>query len=202
MKKKYLIKKEVEVKLPTKYGDFILYAYSLVDTGEEHLALVKGEIQNDEPILVRIHSSCVTGDIFGSLRCDCGPQFEKAIEMIEREGKGVLLYLNQEGRGIGLINKLKAYKLQENGSDTAEANLELGFEIDERDYGVGAEILRDLGISKIRLLTNNPEKSEGLISYGISIVENIPIEIKSNKHNEFYLTTKRDKMGHILNLDF
>lgn len=201
MKNKYLIKKEAEVKLPTKYGDFILYAYSLVDTGEEHLVLVKGKWHANEPILVRIHSSCITGDIFGSLRCDCGSQLEKAIEMIEREGKGVILYLNQEGRGIGLINKLKAYKLQENGSDTVEANLELGFEIDERDYGVGAEILRDLDISKIRLLTNNPDKSDGLISHGISIVENISIEIKSNKHNKKYLLTKRDKMRHILKLD-
>ncbi|MEK7471355.1 MAG: GTP cyclohydrolase II [Patescibacteria group bacterium] len=198
MKKKDIIKREVVVKLPTKYGNFNLYAYRLVDTGEEHLALVKGKWKKDEPILVRIHSSCMTGDILGSLRCDCGPQFEKAMEMIEKDGRGVLVYLNQEGRGIGLINKLKAYKLQEKGSDTAEANLELGFKIDERDYRAGAEILRDLGISKIKLLTNNPKKSEGLMSYGITVVENLPIEIKSNKHNKSYLVTKRDKMGHIL----
>lgn len=201
MKNKYLIKREVAVALPTKYGDFNLYAYCLADTGEEHLALVKGKWQNDEPVLARIHSSCKTGDIFGSLRCDCGPQFEKAVEIIEKEGKGVVIYLNQEGRGIGLINKLKAYKLQENGCDTAEANLELGFKIDERDYEVGAEIFRDLGISKIKLLTNNPKKSEGLANHGLTIVENIPIEIKSNKHNKKYLLTKRDKMGHVLKLD-
>ncbi|SRR5258708_32135 len=200
MKNKSLIKREVEVKLPTKYGDFNLYAYRLADTGEEHLALVKGEWQNDEPVLVRIHSSCMTGDIFGSLRCDCGPQFEKALKMIERNGKGVLVYLNQEGRGIGLINKLRAYKLQENGSDTAQANIELGFQVDERDYGVGAQILSDLGVSKIKLLTNNPAKSESLIRYGLVIVENVPIEIKSNKHNEKYLLTKRNKMRHVLNL--
>jgi len=201
MKNKYLIKKEIEVKLPTKYGNFNLCAYSLIDGKEEHLALIKGEWQKDEPVLVRIHSSCMTGDIFGSLRCDCGPQLEKAMQIIEREGKGVILYLNQEGRGIGLINKLKAYKLQENGSDTAQANLELGFEVDERDYGVGAEILCNLNVFKIKLLTNNPEKSEGLTNYGLTIIENIPIEIKSNEHNKFYLTTKRDKMRHVLRLD-
>ena len=201
MKNKSLIKREVEVKLPTKYGDFNLYAYRLTDTGEEHLALVKGEWQNDEPVLVRIHSSCTTGDIFGSLRCDCGPQFEKALEMIERNGKGVLVYLNQEGRGIGLINKLRAYKLQENGSDTVEDNIELGFQVDERDYGVGAQILSDLGVSKIKLLTNNPAKVESLIRDGLTIIENVPIEIKSNKHNEKYLLTKRNKMRHVLNLN-
>jgi len=201
MKNNDLIKKEVEVKLPSKYGDFILHAYNIVGTMEYHLALVKGKWNKDEPILVRIHSSCVTGDIFGSLRCDCGPQFEKAMKMIEKEGKGVLVYLNQEGRGIGLMNKLKAYKLQENGIDTAQANIELGFKIDERDYGVGAQILSDLDISQIRLLSNNPDKKESLIRYGLNVVENIPVEIKSNDHNRHYLMTKRDKMGHKLNLD-
>ncbi|MCE9548831.1 GTP cyclohydrolase II [Candidatus Nomurabacteria bacterium] len=201
MKEKVLIKKETEVKLPTKYGDFVLYAYSVETTGEQHLALVKGRWEKDEAVLARIHSSCMTGDVFGSLRCDCGPQLEKAMQIIETEGKGVILYLNQEGRGIGLINKLKAYKLQENGSDTVEANLELGFKMDERDYGVGAEILRDLGISKIKLLSNNPDKMEGLKEYGLEVVENIPIQVESNIHNIDYLLTKRDKMNHKLNLD-
>lgn len=200
MKNKNFVKREIEVKLPTKYGNFSLYAYSLARGRGEHLALVKGKWKKDETVLVRIHSSCMTGDIFGSLRCDCGHQLEKAIKMIEKKGKGALVYLNQEGRGIGLMNKLRAYKLQENGLDTAEANIKLGFEIDERDYRVGAEILRDLGISKIRLLTNNPKKSESLIKNGLTIVENIPIEIKPNKYNKSYLLTKRDKMGHTLKL--
>ncbi|OGI95021.1 bifunctional 3,4-dihydroxy-2-butanone 4-phosphate synthase/GTP cyclohydrolase II [Candidatus Nomurabacteria bacterium RIFCSPLOWO2_01_FULL_42_17] len=201
LKNEVLIKREVQVKLPAEWGDFDLYAYSRKDTGEEHLALVKGTWEKDEPILVRVHSSCITGDIFGSLRCDCGPQLHMAMEMINTLGKGVIVYMNQEGRGIGLLNKLKSYKLQEQGFDTVDANLKLGFKMDERDYGIGAQILRDLGVSKMRLMTNNPKKRAGLAGYGLEIVENIPIEIKSNKHNHSYLTTKRNKMGHILNLD-
>lgn len=201
LKNETLIQREVQVSLPTKWGDFDLYAYRRKDTGEEHLALVKGKWQKDEPILVRVHSSCMTGDIFGSLRCDCGPQLDRAMEMISFAGKGVIVYMNQEGRGIGLLNKLKAYKLQEQGLDTVEANLKLGFKMDERDYGIGAQILRDLGVSKMRLLTNNPTKRAGLTGYGLEIIENIPIEIKSNKHNENYLLTKKNKMGHILNLN-
>src|SRR3989344_5971781 len=197
-----LIKREVQVKLPTKWGDFNLSAYSRKDTGEEHLALSKGMWKKDESVLVRVHSSCLTGDIFGSFRCDCGSQLHTAMEKISREGKGVIVYMNQEGRGIGLLNKLKAYKLQEQGLDTVEANLKLGFKMDERDYGIGAQILRDLGVSKIRLMTNNPKKRSGLAGYGLEIVENVPIEIKSNEHNKGYLLTKRNKMGHIfLNLD-
>ncbi|MES2023328.1 MAG: bifunctional 3,4-dihydroxy-2-butanone-4-phosphate synthase/GTP cyclohydrolase II [Patescibacteria group bacterium] len=195
-----LVKKEVQVKLPTKFGDFELCAYGRKDTGEIHLALVKGKWKKNEPVLVRVHSSCLTGDIFHSLRCDCGPQLEKAMEIISKKGKGVIIYMNQEGRGIGLLNKLKAYKLQEKGLDTVEANLKLGFKMDERDYGIGAQILRDLGISKMKLLTNNPTKRAGLIGYGLEIVENVPLEIKSNKHNKNYLKTKRDKMGHRLNI--
>ena len=164
--------------------------------------MVKGEWEENEPILVRVHSSCVTGDIFGSCRCDCGPQLEKAMEMVENEGKGVVLYMNQEGRGIGLINKLKAYKLQEQGKDTVEANLELGFQMDERDYGVGAQILRDLGVKKMRLMSNNPKKRAGLIGYGLEVVENVAIEIESNEYNEFYLETKKNKMGHELKQKF
>lgn len=201
LKNETLIKREVQVKLPSEWGDFDLYAYRRKDTDEEHLALVKGKWDKSEPILVRVHSSCITGDIFGSLRCDCGPQLHKAMELINTAGNGVIVYMNQEGRGIGLLNKLKAYKLQENGLDTVEANLKLGFKMDERDYGIGAQILRDLGVSKMRLLTNNPKKRAGLVGYGLEIVENIPIEIKSNKHNQRYLLTKRDKMGHFFNLD-
>lgn len=201
LKNETLVKREVQVKLPAEWGNFDLYAYSRKDTGEEHLALVKGKWDKDEPILVRVHSSCITGDIFGSLRCDCGPQLHRAMEMINASGKGVIVYMNQEGRGIGLLNKLKAYKLQENGLDTVEANLKLGFKMDERDYGIGAQILRDLGVSKMRLLTNNPKKRAGLVGYGLEIVENIPIEIKSNEHNKSYLITKRNKMGHFLNLN-
>ena len=201
LKNEALIKREVQVKLPTEFGNFDLYAYWCKDTGEEHLALVKGKWQKDEPILVRVHSSCITGDTLGSLRCDCGPQLRRAMEMINSLGKGVIVYLNQEGRGIGLLNKLKAYKLQEEGLDTVEANFKLGFRMDERDYGIGAQILRDLGVSKMRLLTNNPTKRAGLTGYGLEIIENIPIEIKSNKHNKSYLLTKSSKMGHILNLD-
>ena len=196
-----LIEREVKIKLPTKLGNFDLYAYKQTTTGQEHLALVKGEWKKDEAVLVRVHSSCLTGDIFGSCRCDCGPQLEKAMEMVEKEGKGVIVYMNQEGRGIGLLNKLKAYKLQEEGRDTVEANLELGFKMDERDYGVGAQILRDLGISKIKLLTNNPTKRAGLIGYGLEIVENIALEIESNEHNKLYLQTKKNKMGHDLKIN-
>ena len=193
-----MIKKEVAVKLPTEFGEFDMIAYTQLDTGEHHLALVKGEWQPDEPVLVRVHSSCVTGDIFGSCRCDCGPQLHKAMEMINKEGKGVVIYMNQEGRGIGLINKLRAYHLQENGLDTVEANLKLGFKMDQRDYGVGAQILRSLGISKMRLMSNNPKKRAGLVGYGLEVVENVPIEIAPNPHNELYLKTKRDKMDHAI----
>ncbi|WP_374166939.1 GTP cyclohydrolase II [Arcticibacter sp. MXS-1] len=175
-----------------------MVAYTQINTGEHHLALIKGEWEADEPVLVRVHSSCVTGDIFGSCRCDCGPQLHKAMEMIDKEGKGVVIYMNQEGRGIGLINKLHAYNLQEHGFDTVDANLKLGFKMDQRDYGIGAQILRSLGITKMRLMSNNPTKRAGLIGYGLEIVENVPIEIKSNKHNEKYLTTKRDRMGHTI----
>lgn len=191
-----LIRKEAEVLLPTDFGEFDLKAYTQMNTGDTHLALVKGTWEEDEPILVRVHSSCVTGDIFGSCRCDCGAQLHRAMQMVEEEGKGVVLYMNQEGRGIGLINKLKAYKLQENGLDTVEANLELGFKKDQRDYGVGAQILRDIGVTKMRFMSNNPKKRAGLIGYGLEIVENVPIEITPNAHNERYLKTKRDKLGH------
>lgn len=195
-----LIKEEVRVQLPTKYGTFELVAFEQLNTGEIHMALKKGDWKKDEPVLVRVHSSCMTGDILGSLRCDCGDQLHHAMKMIEAEGKGLVLYMNQEGRGIGLLNKLKAYKLQEQGRDTVEANLELGFDMDERDYGVGAQILRHMGISKMKLMSNNPRKRAGLLGYGLEVVEKIPIEIKSNPHNEKYLTTKRDKLGHeILN---
>lgn len=194
--KETIVTRQVEVNMPTKFGDFKLVDYKVDTNGEEHLALVKGEWKKDEPVLVRVHSSCVTGDIFGSCRCDCGPQLQQAMEMIEKEGKGVIVYMNQEGRGIGLLNKLKAYKLQEEGKDTVEANLELGFKADERDYGVGAQILRDLGVSKMRLMSNNPVKRVGLVGYGLQIVENIPIIIKSNPHNEKYLQTKKEKLGH------
>ncbi len=195
-----LIKEEVRVKLPTKYGEFELIAFEQINTGEIHMALKKGTWEKDEPILVRVHSSCMTGDILGSLRCDCGDQLHHAMKMVEDAGKGVVLYMNQEGRGIGLVNKLKAYKLQEQGMDTVEANLELGFDMDERDYGVGAQILRHIGVSKMKLLSNNPRKRAGLLGYGLEVVDNVQIEIKSNPHNEKYLQTKRDKLGHeILN---
>jgi len=195
------IKREVEIELPTVEGDFKMVAYTHLTTGQPHLAIYKGEWTKDEPVLVRVHSSCMTGDIFGSCRCDCGPQLHKAMEKIQKEGKGVILYMNQEGRGIGLLNKLKAYKLQEQGRDTVEANLELGFAEDERDYGVGAQILRDLGVSKLRLMTNNPKKRVGLMGYGLEIVDNVELEIKSNKHNKLYLETKRDKLGHTLKVE-
>ena len=196
--KESLIKKEVSVKLPTEWGDFQMAAYTQIDSGEHHIALVKGSWDEDEPVLVRVHSSCITGDIFGSCRCDCGPQLHKAMEMIEKEGKGVVIYMNQEGRGIGLINKLHAYNLQENGLDTVDANLKLGFKMDQRDYGLGAQILRSLGIKKMRLMSNNPTKRAGLNGYGIEIVETVPIEIQSNIHNELYLKAKRDRMGHTI----
>ncbi len=191
-----LITREIRVNMPTEWGQFELIAFKQKNTGDTHLALVKGEWKIDEPVMVRVHSSCVTGDIFGSCRCDCGSQLHAAMGMVEQEGKGVILYMFQEGRGIGLLNKLKAYKLQEQGRDTVEANLELGFSMDERDYGVGAQILRDLGVHKIRLISNNPKKRAGLLGYGLEIVDSIPIEITPNKHNEKYLETKRDKMGH------
>ncbi len=191
-----LIKQEVTVDLPTDWGTFRMTAYTQINTGATHLAITKGEWGQDEPILVRVHSSCVTGDIFGSCRCDCGPQLHKALEMIEQAGKGIVVYMNQEGRGIGLINKLRSYNLQDEGFDTLEANIKLGFKGDERDYGVGAQILRSQGVSKMKLMTNNPTKRAGLIGYGLEAVENIPIEIQSNIHNEKYLSTKRDKMGH------
>ena len=194
--KETLIRVAESVQMPTKYGIFELIAFEQITTGEIHLAIKKGNWQKDEPVLVRVHSSCMTGDILGSLRCDCGDQLHKALKMVEEEGKGLVLYMNQEGRGIGLLNKLKAYKLQEEGLDTVEANLQLGFGMDERDYGVGAQIIRHLGISKMRLMSNNPRKRAGLIGFGLEVVETIPIEIKPNKHNEKYLTTKRDKMGH------
>ncbi len=196
LQKETLITEEVRVHLPTKFGDFELVAFRQTNTGENHLALVKGQWEKDEPVLVRVHSSCVTGDILHSLRCDCGDQLESAMKMVEDAGKGVILYMNQEGRGIGLMNKLKAYKLQEEGKDTVEANLALGFKNDQRDYGVGAQILRHLGVSKMKLLSNNPRKRAGMLGYGLEIVENVAIEITPNAHNEFYLQTKRDKLGH------
>ncbi|HQV37560.1 MAG: bifunctional 3,4-dihydroxy-2-butanone-4-phosphate synthase/GTP cyclohydrolase II [Flavobacteriales bacterium] len=195
------VERVVEVNMPTDFGDFHLIAYRGKDTGEEHLALVKGTWEKDEPVLVRMHSSCLTGDIFGSRRCDCGPQLHAAMEMVQRDGKGVVVYMQQEGRGIGLLNKLKAYKLQEEGADTVEANLMLGFDMDARDYGVGAQILHDLGVRRMRLLTNNPKKRTGLVGYGLEITENIPIQIVPNEHNHKYLLTKKLKMGHHLDLE-
>lgn len=198
IQKETLVDREVKVRLPTENGDFDMVAYKDKNSGEEHLALIKGTWEEDEPVLTRVHSSCITGDIFGSCRCDCGPQLQAAMKKIEAEGKGVIVYMNQEGRGIGMMNKLKAYKLQEEGLDTIEANLKLGFKEDQRDYGIGAQILRDLGVRKMRLMSNNPKKRTGLIGYGLEIVENVALEIESNKHNELYLKTKRDKMGHSL----
>jgi 3,4-dihydroxy 2-butanone 4-phosphate synthase/GTP cyclohydrolase II len=201
IKNESLIDRIVDVHMPTEIGDFQLYAYKERTSGQDNLALVKGTWTEEEAVLVRVHSSCLTGDIFGSCRCDCGPQLHKAMEMIEKEGKGVILYMNQEGRGIGLMNKLKAYKLQEEGFDTLEANIKLGFKGDQRDYGIGAQILRDLGVKKMRLLSNNPKKRSGLIGYGLEIIETVGLEIESNRHNESYLKTKRDKMGHSLKND-
>mgnify|MGYP000937306804 FL=1 len=196
LKSDSLIDEVVRVKMPTKYGDFMLVAFKEKVNGGEHLALIKGEWEKDEPVLTRVHSSCFTGDILGSLRCDCGDQLAQAMQMVEEEGKGVILYMNQEGRGIGLMNKLKAYKLQEEGMDTVEANLHLGFKMDERDYGVGAQILRHLNVFKLRLMTNNPKKRIGLIGYGLEVVDNVPIKAVCNVHNENYLRTKKEKMGH------
>jgi len=193
-----LVEKGVEVDMPTEYGHFRLIPFRQKSNGLEHIAIIKGDINPEEPVLVRVHSSCMTGDIFGSMRCDCGEQLHKALQMIDKEGKGAVVYLNQEGRGIGLMEKMKAYKLQENGMDTVDANLCLGHKADERDYGVGAEILRTIGISKMRLITNNPVKRVGLESYGLSVVENVPIEITPNEYNERYLMTKKDRMGHTL----
>jgi 3,4-dihydroxy 2-butanone 4-phosphate synthase/GTP cyclohydrolase II len=196
LKTESLIEREVGVSMPTKYGNFELIAFKQINTGDIHLAMKKGDWQKDEPVLVRVHSSCMTGDILGSLRCDCGEQLHHALEQIDREGKGLVLYMNQEGRGIGLLNKLKAYKLQEQGLDTVEANLQLGFDMDERDYGVGAQILRSLGITKMKLMSNNPRKRAGLLGYGLEVVDTVSIEMEPNPHNKGYLVTKRDKLGH------
>ncbi len=198
VKNESLIKEMANVKLPTKFGDFKMKAFKQITTNQVHLAIFKGNINKTDKTLVRVHSSCMTGDIFGSCRCDCGHQLEEALKKIEKEGKGILVYMNQEGRGIGLVNKLKAYELQEKGRDTVEANIELGFKADERDYGIGAQIIRELGARKIRLMSNNPKKRVGLLGYGIEIIETVPIEIDSNNHNKEYLKTKRDKMGHYL----
>jgi 3,4-dihydroxy 2-butanone 4-phosphate synthase/GTP cyclohydrolase II len=196
LKTESLIEEIVRVDMPTKYGDFKLVAFREKSNGSEHLALIKGTWEKNEPIMVRVHSSCFTGDILGSFRCDCGEQLHNAMQMVDKEGKGAILYMNQEGRGIGLVNKLKAYQLQEQGMDTVEANLHLGFAMDQRDYGVGAQILRYLDITRLRLISNNPKKRAGLSGYGIEIVDTVPIEIAPNPHNEKYLETKRDKLGH------
>jgi len=193
-----LIDKGEEVDMPTAFGHFKLIPFRQISNGLEHIALIKGTWEKDESVLVRVHSSCMTGDIFGSMRCECGEQLHKAMELIEKEGKGAIVYMNQEGRGIGLMNKIKAYKLQEEGMDTVDANLHLGFHADEREYGVGAQILREIGLTKIRLMTNNPKKRIGLEAYGLSIVENVPLEVKPNQYNAFYMQTKKEKMGHKL----
>jgi 3,4-dihydroxy 2-butanone 4-phosphate synthase / GTP cyclohydrolase II len=201
MKTESLIIKGEEVDLPTEFGHFKLIPFSESTTDQTHLAIIKGEWEKDEPVLVRVHSSCVTGDILGSCRCDCGQQLHKAMQMIEQEGKGMVLYMFQEGRGIGLINKLKTYHLQEMGRDTIEANIELGFKPDERDYGIGAQILREMKATKINLITNNPTKKAGLTGYGIEIINNVPLRIEPNPYNRQYLKTKQDKMGHTLHID-
>jgi 3,4-dihydroxy 2-butanone 4-phosphate synthase/GTP cyclohydrolase II len=198
LKTESLVEKGVKVNMPTAYGDFKLIPFRQSSNGLEHIALIKGDWKENEPVLVRVHSSCMTGDIFGSMRCECGEQLHKAMQLIEKEGKGVIVYMNQEGRGIGLMNKIKAYKLQEEGMDTVDANLHLGFDADERDYGVGAQILREVGITKIRLMSNNPIKRIGLEAYGLSIIENVPLEVNPNQHNAFYMQTKKAKMGHLL----
>ncbi|GHT34707.1 riboflavin biosynthesis protein RibBA [Bacteroidia bacterium] len=198
LKNESIVDKGEEVDMPTEYGHFHLIPFRQKSNGLEHIALIKGTFTKDEPILVRVHSSCATGDIFGSMRCECGEQLHKAMRLIEKEGRGVIVYLNQEGRGIGLMDKIKAYKLQENGLDTVDANLHLGHQVDERDYGVGAQILRHLGVHKMRLLTNNPVKRVGLEAYGLTVVENIPIEVTPNTYNAFYMKTKKERMGHIL----
>ena len=198
IKRDSLIDEIVRVDMPTQFGHFKLVAFQEKNSSNEHLALIKGNWQPNEPVMVRVHSSCFTGDILGSLRCDCGEQLHKAMQMVEAEGKGVILYMNQEGRGIGLVNKLKAYRLQEEGMDTVEANLHLGFQTDQRDYGVGAQILRHLGVTKLRLISNNPKKRVGLIGYGLEIVDNLPLKIDPNPHNQKYLQTKKDKLGHVL----
>jgi 3,4-dihydroxy 2-butanone 4-phosphate synthase/GTP cyclohydrolase II len=200
LQKESIVEKGVEVHLPTNHGDFNIIPFRQLSNGQEHVVLKKGTWEKDEPILVRVHSSCVTGDIFGSLRCECGEQLHHAMEMIEKEGKGVIVYMNQEGRGIGLMNKIKAYALQEQGMDTVDANIHLGFDADERDYGVGASILREIGVSKMRLITNNPVKRIGLEGYGLEIVENVPIEVGINPYNEKYMRTKKERMGHNLKL--
>ena len=201
LKQESLVEKGVEVDMPTEFGHFRLIPFRQKSNGLEHVALIKGQFTPDEPVLVRVHSSCATGDIFGSLRCDCGDQLHKAMQMIDQEGKGAVIYLIQEGRGIGLMEKMKAYKLQEEGMDTVDANICLGHQADERDYGVGAQILREVGIHKMRLLTNNPVKRVGLEAYGLEIVENVPIEITPNQYNERYLHTKKDRMGHTLHFN-
>ena len=200
LKTESLVEKGVEVKMPTKYGYYHLIPFKQKSNGLEHVALIKGDISTNEPVLVRVHSSCMTGDIFGSLRCDCGEQLHEAMRLIEREGKGVVLYLNQEGRGIGLMDKMKAYKLQEEGLDTVDANLHLCHKADERDYGVGAQILQQIGVHKMRLITNNPIKRVGMEAYGLEVVENVSIEVATNEYNEFYMRTKKERMGHDLSL--
>lgn len=201
LKQESLVEKGVEVDMPTEHGHFRLIPFRQKSNGLEHIALIKGNFTPDEPVLVRVHSSCATGDIFGSMRCDCGEQLHKAMELIDKEGKGAVIYLNQEGRGIGLMEKMKAYKLQEEGMDTVDANICLGHQADERDYGVGAQILREIGITKMRLLTNNPVKRVGLEAYGLEIVENVPIEVTPNEFNERYLHTKKERMGHTLHFN-